>query len=98
MFSLRVKRLQTWRHAAASLAPGFRPKEDSQGSLPASQELFPDSVRMNHEHPAVKGGGEGGRKRRRREKELTEAQCDAGDDGGGERSGGDIQEAEGSGD
>lgn len=98
MFSLHVRRLQTWRRAAASLAPGFRPKVDSQGNLPVSLELFPDLVRMIHEHPVVKGGGEGERRRTGKEKELLEAHCDAGDDGGGERSGGDIQEAEGSGD
>lgn len=98
MFSLHVKRLQTWRRAAASSAPGFHPKEDSRGNLPVSQELFPDSVRMIHEHPVVKGEGEGERRRKRKEKALTEAQSDAGDDGGDEWTGGDIQEAEGSGD
>ncbi len=66
-----------------------------------TQELFPDLVRQNCGHPMVEGGGEGERmrKRRRKEKEPMEAQGDAGgDDGGGERTGGDIQEAEGSGD
>lgn len=59
-----------------------------------TQELFPDLVRQNCGHPVVGGEDEGERrrKRRRKEKELMEAQGD-----GDERTGGDIQEAEGSG-
>lgn len=96
---LRVKHLQTWRHAAANPAPGFHPTEDSRGNLPAIRALFPDLGRQNRGHPAAEGGGEG--ERRRKEKEPTEAWGDAGDGddgGGGGRTGGDIQEAEGSGD
>lgn len=56
-----------------------------------TQQLFPDSVRPNCEHPAVEGGGESER-RLRTEMEMMEARCDAGGDGG--RTGVDIQEAE----
>lgn len=61
-----------------------------------TQERFPDLVRQNCGHPVVEGEDEGERrrKRRRKVKELMEAQGDA---GGDERTGGDIQEAEGSG-
>lgn len=62
-----------------------------------TQEPFPDLVRQNCWHPVVEGGDEGER-RRRKEKELMEAQVDAGgDEGGAERTGGDIREAVGSG-
>lgn len=81
-------------HVAVNQAPGIHPKEGSQGNLPVTQPLFQDFVRKSHGplHPEVAGEGEGGR--RRMEREQREAQCDAGD---GKR-GGDILEAEGSGD
>lgn len=71
--------------------------EHSPESLHATQGPFPDLVRLNHGHPAVEGGGEDDRKKTRRMgREQREVQGAAGDDG--EKPGGDIREAEGSGD
>lgn len=45
---------------------------DSQGNLLEVQELFPDLVKLNHEHPMVEGEGEGEKKRKRKEREQME--------------------------
>lgn len=45
---------------------------DSQGNLLEVQELFPDLVKLNHEHPMVEGEGEGEKKRKRKRKEREQ--------------------------